>query len=154
MSLTVNLKVSSSPVEKIGKTYTVGNDYSCVLKDDCSILRPIIDIATSDNLAGYNYMYIQSFGRYYFIEDITSLHNNMWRITAHVDVLETYATAIKSNSAVIKRQANSFNLYLDDPEFKTYNNMQIQTKRFTPANGGFSKSLKYILTVNGSQGGA
>ena len=75
----------------------------------------------------------------------------MWEISAHVDVLETYSAAIKANSAVIKRQQNQFNLYLDDPEFKTYNKEQIQTKRFVNPAGGFSKQLQYILTVNGSQ---
>lgn len=148
MGIIVNLKVSSSPVEKIGKTLTQGNDYTCLLKDDCSILRPMIDIQSSDNLSGYNYMYIGDFGRYYFIDDITSLHNGLWRISGHVDVLETYKQAILANQAVIKRQAKQFNLYLDDPEFKTYACEQIMTKKF-PANS-FSKSLHYILTVNGS----
>ena len=153
--LSVQMMVSSSPVEKIGKTLSAGSTYSCVLKDGTSILDPVIFITTSDAVYNYNYMYISDFGRYYFIKDIVSVNCNKWEVHAHVDVLETYANAILSNTAVLKRQANLFNLYLDDPEFKTYNTETIQTLKFK-GGSGLSKNLKYILTVNGSyetQGG-
>lgn len=148
MSLTVTLKINFSPVEKIGKSLSGGLDLSCLLKDDCSILRPVIEVVTSDNISGYNYMYIGDFNRSYFIDDIVSLHNNKWRISGHIDVLETYASAILANNAVVKRQQAVYNLYLDDPEFKTYNIEKVQTKKFSAS--GFSKALHYILVVNGS----
>lgn len=93
-------------------------------------------------------MYIPEFDRYYFINDIASLHNNIWRISGHVDVLETYKTAILSNSAVIKRQESMYNTYLNDPEWKTYAYEQIAAFKFP--NSPFSKDLKYILTVAGA----
>lgn len=142
----VVLQTSSSPVEKIGKTLSTGNTYSCALKDNCSILKPVIIIRTTDTITGYNYMYIQNFGRYYFIDDIVSLHDGVWQISAHVDVLETYATAIKANSAVIRRQQKLYNLYLDDPDFHVLNYERIQCYKF-PTNA-FSKTLKYVLVVN------
>ena len=150
MSLTATLKVNSSPVEKIGKTLSTGLDFSVTLKEGTSILRPVLLLSspTQSPLTGYNYMYISAFSRYYFIDDIKSIRNDLWEISAHVDVLETYATAIKNNSAVIKRQEKLFNLYLDDGEFKTYNYEKIQTLQF-PENT-FSKNLAYGLVVNGS----
>lgn len=149
MSLTATLKVNSSPVEKIGKTLSEGLSFSVTLKDGTSILRPVLILSSTSQapIIGYNYMYIADFGRYYFIDDVKSIHNNMWEISAHVDVLETYKTAILANSAVIKRQQNLFNLYLDDPEFKTYTTERVQCKRF-PANA-FNKTLTYILITNG-----
>ena len=150
MSISVNLKVSSSPVEKIGKTLSAGNTYSCSLKEDTSILNPVLILYTTDNIYTYNYMYISDFSRYYFITDIVSIGQNRWEIHAKVDVLETYANAIKANSAIVKRQQNLFNLYLDDPEYKTYNYDKIQTLRFTPGTGGFNKLMNYVLVVNGS----
>lgn len=147
--LSVTLMNNSSPVEQIGKELTSGPSESCALKENTSVLKPVIIIRSSDNIFSYNYMYIQEFGRYYFIDDIISVNNNLWEIHAHVDVLETYASAILSNSAVIRRQANQYNLYLDDPEFKTYNTETIQTLKFK-GGSGFSKNLKYVLTVNGS----
>lgn len=150
MSITVNLCTSSSPVEALTKTLTTGSDYTCVLKEGTSILKPVIIINTSDNLTAYNYMDIRDFSRYYFIDDIKSVHNNIWEVSAHVDVLTTYATAIKANSAVIRRQQNLFNLYLDDPDTVLYAPEQIFTKKFNKT--GFKKNLSYIMTVNGSGG--
>lgn len=146
--LSVQLMNNSSPVEKIGKTLSAGNTYNCALKDDTSVLDPVIIIQTSDNIYTFNYMYISDFGRYYFINDIVSLNNNRWMIKAHVDVLETYKDAILSNTAVIRRQSTLYNTYLNDPEWKTYAYETIAAYKFktTP----FSKVLKYILTVAGA----
>lgn len=148
MAFTVTLYVSSSPVEKIGKSLSSGSDFTCELKDDTSILNPMIKIYSTSNLSGYNYMHIAEFGRYYYINDISSPRNNEWDISAHVDVLETYKTAILANSAVIRRQESQYNLYLDDPDFLTYNYERIQTIKF-PTNT-FTKTLQYVLAINGS----
>lgn len=147
--LTVNLIQNKSPVEKIGKNITVGTSASCALKDGTSVLRPVLRIQTSDNVYDYNYLRITEFNRYYFIDDIISLNNNIWEVKAHVDVLETYKNAILANTAVIKRQQNQYNLYLDDPDFHVYNYEKLQTLQF-PANS-FNKALKYVLVVNGGQ---
>lgn len=146
MSLTVTLYKSASPVEKIGKTLTAGGSYSCTLKATTSVLNPSIVIRTTDPVYEYNYLYIQEFGRYYFINDIKSLNNNVWEIEAHVDVLETYKTSILANEAVIRRQDKLFNLYLDDSDFHVLNYERVQTLKF-PANA-FSKNLTYVLVVN------
>lgn len=150
MSLTASLMVNSSPVEKIGKTLSEGLNFNVTLKEGTSILRPVLLLASTSQapITGYNYMYIPDFGRYYFIDDVRSIHNNMWEVSAHVDVLETYKTAILANSAVIKRQENNYNLYLNDPEFKVYNGERIQTLKFPST--GFNKQLSYVLVVNGS----
>ena len=149
MSFTVTLCNNSSPVEKIGKTLSAGTDFTCALKDNTSILRPTL-VLRSDNasLAGFNYMKIPQFSRFYFIDDIVSLHNYQWEISGHVDVLETYKTAILNNDAVIKRQAAMYNTYLNDPEWKTYAYEQIAAFKFP--NTPFSKALKYILAVAGA----
>ena len=148
MSFTVTLYVSGSPVEKIGKSLSSGSDFTCELKDDTSILNPKIKIYSTSNLSGFNYMYISEFGRYYYLNDIRSPRNNEWDISAHVDVLETYKDAILTNSAVIRRQESQYNLYLDDPDFMSYNYDRIQTIKF-PTNN-FAKLLEYVLVVNGS----
>ena len=148
MSLTCDLYINSSPKEKLSKTISNMLSYSCVLKENTSILYPKIIIATSDNITGYNYMHISEFGRWYFIDDIISLNDGRWEVSAHVDVLSTYETSIKSNTAVIKRQEEQYNLYLDDPDFHVLNYERIQTKKF-PINS-FNKTLSYVLVVNGS----
>ena len=149
MSFSVNLYQNESPVEKIGKTLSNSHTISdVVLKRDTSILRPVLLINSAQDIYTYNYMYISEFGRYYFIDDIRSVNNNMWEISAHVDVLETYKIPILANTAVIRRQSQKYNTYLNDPEWKTYAYEQVAAFKFpvTP----FNKDLKYILTVAGA----
>lgn len=150
MSLTIKLYHNASPVNKIGKNLTdelVTSDV--LLKDDVSILKPVFKVRDVRSIITYNYLYCPELQRYYFIDDIVSVHNDLWEISCHVDVLETYKNGIKSNKAVIKRQQNIYNLYLNDPDFITYNNDKIQTLQFK--NGtGFSKNLSYVLVINGS----
>lgn len=122
MGLTVNLMHNLSPVEKIGKNLTSGSTFNdCVLKDSTSILAPVLLLSTSDtDITSCNYMYIPAFNRYYFIDDIVSVHNNRWEISAHVDVLETYKNDILGNSAILENtEVNGKNMYLyDDDVFK------------------------------------
>lgn len=148
MGFTVNMCSSGSPVEALTKSLTYGSNYTCELKQGTSILKPVIIVKTSDNITGYNYMDIREFSRYYFIDDIKSIHNGIWEVSAHVDVLTTYATAIKNNMAVLERQASVYNLYLNDEDFCVYANEQIQTLLFSKTD--FNKALTYCLVVNGS----
>lgn len=147
--LNVNFYRTDSPKNKIVKSLTSIGTFSCALKENTSVLNPVIIIATNENLYNSNYMEIPVFNRKYFITDIRSIGSDRWEVSAHVDVLDTYASAIKSNTAVIRRQENVYNLYLNDPDFLTYNYDRIQTKKFTPVSG-FHKQLTYRLIINGS----
>lgn len=147
--LDVKFYRTNSPKNKIVKSLTSIGTFSCTLKENTSVLNPVIIIATNENLYNSNYMEIPVFNRKYFITDIRSIGSDRWEVSAHVDVLDTYASAIKSNTAVIRRQENVYNLYLNDPDFLTYNYDRIQTKKFTPVSG-FHKQLTYRLIINGS----
>lgn len=106
-----------------------------------------IDIQTSTDLSQANYMYIPSFGRYYFITSIATMRNDYYRLIGHVDVLSTYKTAIRANNAIVKRQEKLYNKYLDDNEFKTLNKSKVVTFKFSQS--AFTKAMKYILVVAG-----
>ena len=117
MGFTVTFYNNESPVEKIGKTLTAGAVITgCVLKDNTSILNPVLRLRTSAPVYEYNYMYIEEFERYYFIDDIFSVNNNVWDISGHVDTLETYKADILGNSAILENTENTgMNMYLNDP---------------------------------------
>lgn len=116
MGFNIKLGINSSPVEKIGKNVSYTMDIvGCVLKDLTSILRPTITVRTNDNIVSCNYMHIPVFGRSYFIDDITSLKNGFWEVSAHVDVLETYKDAILNNSVILEgTEKTQVNKYLQD----------------------------------------
>lgn len=121
---------------------------SCTLKDGCSIENPEILIANANNMSDCNYMYIPDFNRYYFVTDIVSVRDGLWLISGHVDVLMSFKNEIKACTATFKRQENLFNLYLDDPEFRTYNNSEIVTKVLSGGDG-LTKNMNYILVTAG-----
>ena len=117
MGLTVTLYNNLSPVEKIGKDLQSGVSITgCTLKDSTSVMQPVIIVKSSNSgIPTYNYMYIAELQRYYFIDDITSVHNGIWEISGHVDVLETYKNDILGNSAIIENTEQvARNMYLYD----------------------------------------
>lgn len=151
MALSVIFKKNKSPVNKFTKNFDSSTEsFSVVFKEETNIFKPTFILLTSSNLWLYNYIdATSSLGRKYFITDIRSTGNNRYEVDAKTDVLSTWASQIKSNRAVIKRQQNLFNLYLDDPDFHVLNYEKIQTLQF-PASNGFMKSLQYVLVTNGA----
>lgn len=150
MSYPLIFKKCLSPVNKLTKTFdSTTATFNVVMKDNTDVFKPTFTIQTSESLWDFNYIDGSSFtGRQYFITDIRSVGNQRFEVDAKTDVLSTWASEIKSNSAVIRRQEGMYNLYLDDPEFHVLNYERIQTLKF-PANS-FEKSLQYIFVVNGS----
>ena len=140
------LQNNKSEQNKIGKNIDNILTVSGVLKDETSILSPSILVnADLDALTSANYMTIDSFGRKYFITDIKSIRRGLVQINGRCDVLETYKDYIKQQTAVIARQENRWNLYLNDSIFKTYQNPIYIFKKFDK---GFKNDMEcYLLTV-------
>lgn len=145
--MTFTLMKNTSEREALTKSLTTLETLTGSLRNQSSIIDPIIEVTgiLPATVTSCNYAYIPEFGRYYFVKNIISVRTNVWVIQCHVDVLGTYATQIKAQTAVIRRQENSWNLYLDDGIFKTYQNPEIITKAF-PA--GFT-TQNFVLAVAG-----
>ena len=127
--MTIKLYKTPSEVNKVTKALNDELSLTGELRESSSVITPNIKIE-DDDLTDYNYAYIPEFGRYYFITNITSVRNNLWELAMRVDVLMTYATEIKANTAVIARNSNLWNLYYQDEQFKILNYETIQTKAF------------------------
>lgn len=143
--MNINLLQNLSEKNKLNKNFSVLSTINSVLKKESSIINPTLIINFDSSITESNYIYIPEFRRYYFITDIVSVNNNLWELSCTVDVLSSFSTQIKAQTAVIKRQENLWNLYLDDGIFKTYQNPNIITKKFP---SGFQHST-FILAVAG-----
>ena len=93
-----------------------GSTYNCTLKDDTSILEPVIRLQTSNNVKPYNYAYIADFGRYYFVTDIVS-SKGFWEISLKVDTLASYKAGIGSMTPYVLRSASSSDEYILDTAY-------------------------------------
>lgn len=137
------------------KTYAEIANVDGTLKDGTSVLDPVIDFVLDNRYFNANYMYIPTFGRYYFIRNIEVLTGNIVRITGHVDVLNSYYQEIVGLVGVVKRNETVYNMYLDDPRFQVYAYNQIQT-RIIPGSSLNPQSLgttNYCFVLQVASGG-
>ena len=147
MSFTINLYVNYSESNRLEKSIDLVESYTGVLRSECSIIDPKITIECDISLLSRcNYLSIPSFRRYYYIRNMVSVREGLVELSCHVDVLMSFASAIKSNRAIIKRSATEWNLYLNDGSLKCYQNPHIITRKFP---NGFT-SQEFVLAVAGS----
>lgn len=97
-----------------------GESLKCFLKDPVSIITPTLYIHLEHNSPSYaevfkwNYMYIEEFGRYYFITDIVSESSKLVLVYGQVDVLGTYREQILNTKAFIQYSSAKSNPLLHD----------------------------------------
>ena len=83
--------------------------------DSGDILNPTIYLEMNNtSLPSYNYAYIPTFNRYYFISNIRPARNNYWEVNMKVDVLMSFKTEIKNQTALVARNENEYNNYVID----------------------------------------
>lgn len=148
MSFAVEMYTVTDPYNKINKIIpSAVISAAGELKEDCSLMDPVILIASDTIPAGVNYAYISEFGRYYFIKNIEAYRTGLWSIEMHCDVLKTYSEAILSSPAVVSRSSSNFNMLLNDDHYYCQENPHIFTKAFP---SGFDTSAdSYILALIG-----
>lgn len=145
--MTIKFYTNNSEYNTIKKDIQELLSFTGTLRSDSSLIDPIITVEVVSNLIPtINYCYIPEFERYYFVNNITSLRNNLWEFTMHVDVLMTYADAILENYAIIQRNANEFDLLLNDGIFVTQQNPRKSTHQFP---SGFTHH-DYVLAIAGN----
>lgn len=77
---------------------------SIVLKDNCSLINPVFLLHYSGTP---NFSHCHFEGRYYKITDIVAIHDDLWQISARVDVLATYKSEIQATSAFVAYDTSS-----------------------------------------------
>lgn len=102
---------------------SAGTSYNILLVDDCSIINPIIRLrgsSASDMLGRFNYAYIPTFNRYYFVTDAQyDSDRGIWTINLDVDVLATAKSDILSSTQYVERSATNYDLTLPDDRYVT-----------------------------------
>lgn len=145
--MTLTLYKNNSEQNAVTKSLTQVQTMTGTLRNGTSIIDPVILVSDVNNISGVNYCKINEFNRYYFINNIKSVNNNLWELSCHVDVLQSYADEIRAQSGIVERQENYFNLYLNDGNtFQVYQNPQIATIKFP---SGFTDPC-FIIAIAGS----
>ena len=147
MNVHITLYKNTSPDNYVTKSLSSPLAFEGTFRGECGVLYPVFVIETDSNISEYNFCYIQEFNRYYFISDMVAETNKLWRVYCSVDVLHTYSSQIRQHSAIIAKQENDWNLYLNDGDtFKVYQNPKIVQKNFST---GFS-GAEFVMIVAGT----
>lgn len=101
----ITLYVNNSEIQAINKVLSSGTIISGTLREESSVINPSF-LVEFVNPSSFNYCYIPEFGRYYFIRNITSVRNTIWRINCDVDVLMSFRTQILNLSVTVSDLSN------------------------------------------------
>ena len=120
---------------------------SGTLREETSIMNPVITIKRTEPVR-HNYAYIPEFKRYYFINNVESIRNGIWKLHLEVDPLMSFKGDILALNVVVEKQSMKSNgdEYIDDGSLVTDNVMFKNVYKFT---NGFNNTGEYILITAG-----
>ena len=124
--------------------------------DTVDIISPSFTFAYSVAALSANYLYCVEFQRYYFINNVAIETGGRVRISCSVDVLQTYASAIKNCKATVIRTATSGapTMY-SDSKLPIYPNKKVVTSVTSAETSGSLSadgSYCYVLNTIGGNG--
>jgi len=120
------------------------------LKSGTSVESPTFELQGQIDWK-WNYCYCQTFGKYYFISNI-SYEKSMYYISCTCDYLASYKDEILANSPYVTRSAKYFNSNLSDCLFPCVSGANIV--QAVSGSFGFSNDGSIILTTAGKSGNA
>lgn len=141
----ITLYINSSETNKIGKTLTVVDTLTGSLKESSSLTHPNILIEYDDPTA-FNYCFIDTFNRYYYVDDIVIERDNLLRLSLRVDVLESFKESILTQNVIVDKNTANFDLYLPDENLITLVKTKTDIINFS---NGLLESGEFILITAG-----
>ena len=127
-----------------------GTRFDMQLKDDTSVLSPalIVNPATTGmpnpfNPSFFNYVFIPTFSRYYFINDY-EFKDGLWTIYLSVDVLASFKNAIGNLSEYVTRSSSTFETSISDKMYPVTTNYAVNK---TQLDLGLSSTGFYVLGI-------
>lgn len=101
--------------ERVDKTeflQSVGT-LSGFFREETSIFKPVV-LVEYDKVPDFNYVYISTFGRYYYVTAYTSVRTNLWRLSLSIDTLMSYKDTILSYECYVDRNENEYDTKVED----------------------------------------
>ena len=108
-----------------------------------------VDYDESEILSKYNYAYIPTFKRYYFINDKVLLRKNLIQLNMSIDLLMTFKASILEQSAFVSRNANNYLIGFPD-EKRIVLNTKKEVK-YTPSNISGKTNITFSRNLTTSE---
>jgi hypothetical protein len=114
-----------------------GQEFGIDLKAPCNIIDPEIKIATQSDPTGYNYCYLPTFSRYYWVKNWTYA-DGLWNASLTVDTLASYRDQIGYSTEYVVRSSAKFDGTISDGLYPATAEVRSVTSAFQ---GGFSETI-------------
>lgn len=147
--MTVTFYQNKSDDRVVNKTISQKLELTTVIiKDDTSMMNPVLIVHTDSKLYTCNYCYIASFGRYYYIDNITLASGQRLILECREDVLMSNKTQLLKSRAFVQRsEKETANMYINDQLFIAANKPIVDyvlfsdSKKFSTQKGNFSLAI-------------
>lgn len=126
---------------------SLSDQKTVTLKESCSQDRPVF-ICTGNN---FNYNYCMWDSKYYFIDEIVSLKNNLIEIHCIMDPLATYKTEILASTQYVSYSSQSGGSWLPDTRIPVLKSTQTSRSSASLASL-FNTTGFYVLSATGKEG--
>ena len=102
-----------------------------------------IDIDTAvAGIKPFQFNYMKYDNKFYYIDNVDFLSQNIIRMNCSVDLLESYKSQILKQTAVLERSQNIYSRYIDDDKLVLNAYKRVQTKAFPVS---FTPSSSYVI---------
>lgn len=138
---------NSSDDRTLGKTKTVIAEIDGDYRDFVPVNELVLDIDIAGyTLSSFNYIYIKDLDRYYFIREKTMLNESICRVVLTCDPLESFASSIKSITAICERAESSYytNPLLHDESIPVQVNNIVKYHNFA---AGLTSSSMVLIVI-------
>lgn len=145
--MAIEIKAFSGFSKRINSTKqpTGGTPINAVLKAPTSVIKPTFKVTNFD----LSWNYIQWGNRYFFVDDIIILTNDIAEYVCSIDVLATYKSTIGASSQYVLRSASASDGNILDTKYPTKANPSHSNHVLTNIDAAYdiSSSGTYVLGV-------
>ncbi len=127
---------------------TLSTSFDVLLKTPTSLHTPTFTI----NASAFDFNYLKWDDRYYFVTDVVARNNNLWEVSAVIDVLATYKADILASTQYVSYSSEQGNVWLADTRIPVLRST-LASKNTTPT-GVLSRIGCYVLSVVGKSSAA
>lgn len=145
MNIEIYKNLSENSV--IGKIKTLVYQTPCEIKGESSIINPVLILKYNEKIFESNYIYIPTWKRFYFIDDVRVMTGGRIEVSLSVDPLESFKDDILELYVILgDTEATGVNKYLQSESFVTNCKTKTDIINFPR---GLSDNGTYILITSG-----
>lgn len=133
----------------IEKNLTEAFNFTAYARKEFDIENPIIVVeSNAADITKYNYVYIEDFHRYYFINNHRALRTGLYELECEEDYLYSWKDSIYSWTVELESGQFDWNLYFKDSSFMALEGHNLNVLEFP---NELPQAKTNILIVNGGR---